>query len=101
MKSFLTVLGGFVAVSLLIIYGAFVQGFVLFRAWGWFAPIIKIHYIMGFHSAIAVMLIANLFRLYSTSLKGKEDEDKYVILGTALIAPWIILLILWGFTFIL
>lgn len=100
MESFVKGLGALVLIPLVLIYAAFAQGFVLYKAWIWFSPIIGVHYTITFHAAIAIMLVAGLFDNHTS--KSKDiDEDKWVTFGTQFIIPWFVLFIFWGFTFIL
>lgn len=99
MKTFLAVIGGLLLIPFLIIYGAFVNGFLLYKAWIWYSPIIGSNVVISFHGAIAIMLIVGLFHQYST--KEDKDDDWKHMLTVGIVTPWLVLLILWGFTFIL
>jgi len=96
---FLAAIGGMVLLPLLLIYGAFVNGFILYKACIWYFPIIGVHYILSFHGAIAIMLIFNTFTYRSSN--EEKGEDWKTKLAVALLTPWFMLLVLWGFTFIL
>jgi len=101
MKSFLAVVGGIFLIPILIILGAFIQGFVLYKACLWYFPIIGLHFNLSFYGSVAVMLIVGIFRpLRMKNEQQKKGEVWYELAG-ALIGPWITLLVLWGFTFIL
>lgn len=105
MKSFLEVIGLIVLIPILLIYDTFVYGFMIFKSLHWYLPVIGYPCNITYHGAIAIMLLITIYRVCVTdtttkSVDGSEikSEPNY---PAAILLPWLILLILWGFTFIL
>lgn len=105
MKYLLTGLGAIVLFPLLIIYGGFSSGFVLYKAWGWFMPLVYQGVpSLSFHGAIALCLLFSCLKGYRVtadySYKGVAVKADHPWLPS-LLAPWIMLLVLWLFTLVL
>lgn len=103
MKLFLAVIGGIIFFPLLLIYSAFVHGFLLYKAWEWYSLVIGVHYSLSLHAAVAIFLIVGLFKSVPSNTKTLDNKEikETTNWGAAILTPWIILLILWGFKFIL
>jgi hypothetical protein len=98
MESVLLVLGGIVGVTLLVLYGAFVGGFILYKMWYWFLiPVFPMLPHISINEAIGISLFLSLIKSYTSkeySYNGTEIKQK-VDWASAFITPWLVLLFAW------
>lgn len=105
MKGLILVLSTLVLIPALVIYDAFAWGYVFYKGVIWFSPIIYKPISLSYHGAIALLL------LYSVLKSGKGGTSKKTIDGVEIkedynfyilfTLPWFMLLVLYGFTYIL
>ena len=93
MKALLAIIGAIVLVLVLIAYGAFAYGVVMYNFWYWFitpvfssAPIISVSQAIGLNMFTSIITIG-----ISKKQSKKEEGDKWTTLGTALFTPWFLL----------
>lgn len=112
MKYLLLIIGGIVLIPLLLIYDVFAWGYTLYWGCIWLSPVIGINLHSSFHALIAIMLLvrailpSNHHAIGEQTIVNKNDDVRYKIetdvnwIGI-LGMPWMTMLILWGFHFIL
>jgi len=99
-KNPFTILGFLASIPLLILYSTLSYGFVLYKTYNWCIPIIlpdRNYPILSLKGAIALNLVATLFTYRYKPDKYVGDQKittkkSYVVVATALLIPWFLLL---------
>ncbi len=98
MEVILTLIGFIVLLPVLVIYGTWAKGYVLYKFWGWFVlPIFPQIPHIPLIGAMGIVLVVTAFKSSSSSVNIKDEfkESKTQQLAVALISPWMTLLCGW------
>lgn len=93
MEVVITLIGVIILIEILILYGGFSWGYVLFKFWTWFLiPVFPNLIHITYYQAIGIMLVISLFKnKYLEGIKNEyKDIKKNFIIG--LITPWLTLI---------
>jgi hypothetical protein len=91
----ITVLTGFI-ITLFVIYGAFSWGFVAYKVYYWFIPLIIPTYPeFTYIQFVALMPIIGIFKSHSNTSFKDEITDKNKTAINSFLAPWFTLLAGW------
>ena len=97
-KTFLSCIGAFALIVILPVASSLIYGFVLLRLWEWFVvPTFGLP-LLSLPVAVGISLIVSLLTISSPKTKDtREDSEKWVDRGVALIVPLLYLFFGWLF----
>lgn len=98
MQELLLLLGGMTGIILIIVYGSFSWGFVLYKSWYWFIlPVFPALPHITFLQAVGLNLFTIFFKSIDTNVKkvGKIEIKSEPNWAGSIIAPWIGLVFIW------
>ncbi len=95
MAALIGILGIIALVAIIVLYGAFSWGLVLYKCWYWFIlPVFTTLPHITYTQAVGLMLVIGLFdRATSTSNDKKEGDKPKANWGTFFLRPFITLLV--------
>lgn len=98
--AFLIIIGSFVLLSLLWLYGIFAYGFVAVKLWAWFVvPIFHTEYTFGILQAAGLFMFVRFFTgNHNIKVNSQDDRpiaDKIAEVFVPILIPWATLLLAW------
>jgi hypothetical protein len=101
MEVLLVIIGALAVLFFLLFYGIFAWGFVCFKFYHWFIlPIFPISHELDYIQCVGIMFFISLFKNHGKDTYKEDEKKKKEALWSAMIMPWMFVLLGWLFTVI-